>query len=154
MKVSSKIKGGKPHPLISAMIKKYLEANEGRNLTIEIKDSSPTRLAQYGYLHGICYPILIMGFKITNDVVLSLEDVDTVMKLRFWFEEILEPLTGELTKIPKRKRDMNRSEMSEFIQRCIGFGSEYLGVEIPPPSEKKTGEIAEQMESEYLIYSL
>ena len=81
------------------------------------------------------------GIKGATGDVLSLDDIDTLMKLRFWYEEVIDFETGQITKVPKRKREMSKKEMTEYIENISNFVREYFGIE----------NISNQNETEHVI---
>lgn len=134
---------GKPkNPKAMELIGSVFMQNTGKYVKIVAKEATSIKIKQYNYLYGVCYPIISFGIKLTANVVLSINDVDILMKKRFWYTESYtqnESKQWVIEKIPRSKRDMNRAQMTEYIQNCISFGIDELGVDIPQPPQKNKG---------------
>ena len=52
------------------------------------------------------------------------------MKLRFWYEEVVDFETGQITKVPKRKREMSKAQMTEYIENISNFVNDYFGITV------------------------
>lgn len=127
MKLITKIQNGKMPDNSKELILRELSGKTGY-VSIEIKQVGDDKVRQYGYLYGYLYMFVRAGIKGATGDVLSLEDIDTLMKLRFWYEEVIDFETGEITKIPKRKREMSKKEMTEFIENICNFVNDYFGI--------------------------
>lgn len=127
MKILTKIQNGKMPDNSKELIRHELSGKSGY-VSIEIKSVHEDKVRQYGYLYGYLYMFVRAGIKGATGDVLSLEDIDTLMKLRFWYEEIPDFETGQITKIPKRKREMSKKEMTEYIENICNFVNDYFGI--------------------------
>jgi hypothetical protein len=132
MKLYTKINNdGKLPKDVSELIKKQLNNLSGYPVTIEIKKTTEIKLEQWGYLYGVVYPTAQKHF---NDLGhnFSIEGVDAFFKMEFWNEEIPTFSEGEIiiVKIPKRKIQMNRAELSIYIENIKSFLNDY-GCAIP-----------------------
>lgn len=127
MKLLTKIQNGKMPDNSKELIRRELSGKTGY-ISIEIKQVGEDKVRQYGYLYGYLYMFVRAGIKGATGDVLSLDDIDTLMKLRFWYEEVIDFETGQITKIPKRKREMSKKEMTEFIENICNFVNEYFGI--------------------------
>lgn len=142
---------GKPvNPKATQLIESVFSQNAGKYVKVTAKEATSVKIKQYNYLYGICYPIISFGIRLTANVVLSIDDVDILMKKRFWYTESYtqnENKQWVMEKIPRSKRDMNRAQMSDFIQNCINFGIDELGVDIPQPPQKNKGNYENNVEN-------
>lgn len=127
MKIFTKIQNGKMPDNSKELIRRELSGKTGY-VSIEIKQVGDDKVRQYGYLYGYLYMFVRAGIKGATGDVLSLEDIDTLMKLRFWYEEVIDFETGQITKVPKRKREMSKKEMTEFIENICNFVNDYFGI--------------------------
>jgi len=128
MKLISKINNGVLPDNSKELIRRELSGKSGY-FSIEIKQVGEDKVRQYGYLYGYLYMLVRAGIKGATGDVLSLDDIDTLMKLRFWYEEVIDFETGQITKVPKRKREMSKNEMTEYIENISNFVREYFGIE-------------------------
>ena len=129
MKILTKITNGKMPDNSKELIRRELSGKSGY-VSIEIKGVHEDKVRQYGYLYGYLYMFVRAGIKGATGDVLSLEDIDTLMKLRFWYEEVIDFETGQITKIPKRKREMSKKEMTEYIENICNFVNDYFGITV------------------------
>ena len=122
MKIYTKSKEGKLPKDVSELLKKQLSKLSGCSITIEIKKTTEIKLEQWGYLYGVIYPT---AQKFFNDLgsSFSIEDIDIFFKTEFWNEERPVLVDGSVTiiKMPKQKREMNKTELSNYIEQVIYF---------------------------------
>ena len=111
------------------LIRRGLSGKSGY-VSIEIKQVGEDKVRQYGYLYGYLYMLVRAGIKGATGDVLGLEDIDTLMKLRFWYEEVVDFETGQITKVPKRKREMSKAQMTEYIENISNFVNDYFGITV------------------------
>jgi len=135
MKLIVKIENDTTPKTVLQMIEKELQKYNDKAASIEIKEDNPDKIRQYGFLYGAVYPIVQAFVYADTGEKLSLQDTDTLMKLRFWYEEVPDVITGELFKIPKRKRDMNKTEMVIFIENVLGFMHDKYSAKVPEQSD-------------------
>jgi hypothetical protein len=131
LKITSSIRYGKFTKTTQDIIRKYIADNEGKTVTFTIKIERPISYAQYGYLYGVVYPILKKGFEDAIGSDFNIEDVDTMMKMKFHFTSFIDVETGEVCKVIDSKKEMNKVELAQFIDKCINFGLTNLGVSFP-----------------------
>lgn len=87
------------------------------------------------------------GFKhLGNDW--SKERVHAFNLAEFAYEEIVNPTTGEIKRVPGSSRVMNNEQMMEFIEKIKQFSAEWLNVFIPDPA-KQSQLWAVSMEADY-----
>jgi hypothetical protein len=135
MKWGCKVKDGRVSDGVSKEIRAYFLHNEGRHIEIEAKLKSNVTMAQYGYLYAVVYPKIAVYVNDLHQENYGNDDIDTMMKLNFWFDKIIDIETGEVQKVPKFKHKMNKEEMSIFIDKIIKWSAEFLQLVIPSPIE-------------------
>jgi len=138
LEVKSKIVNGKMNPECRKLIADKIQELEGQNVRFILKRASPSSLRQYGYLFAVIYPQIkhrieyLEGLK--NNY--SIDDIDLMMKLKFHSKEMIDHETGEVVKIPLRKRWKNKRQLSEYMDSCIKWAHEYLDIKISEPSHE------------------
>ena len=134
MKLYAKIENGLPET-VKKLIEAEIQNNEGKEISIEIKTTGGDKIRLYGFLYGCVYPIAKIYIQNTTGEAISLQDIDTMFKLRFYYEEVPDRITGELHKIPNRKRDMSKKELSEYTENVLNFMAENFGASFPEQEE-------------------
>lgn len=129
MKLITKLNNGVMPDNSKELIRRGLSGKSGY-VSIEIKQVGEDKVRQYGYLYGYLYMFVRAGIKGATGDVLSLDDIDTLMKLRFWYEEVVDFETGQITKVPKRKREMSKAQMTEYIENISNFVNDYFGITV------------------------
>lgn len=129
MKLITKLNNGVMPDNSKELIRRGLSGKSGY-VSIEIKQVGEDKVRQYGYLYGYLYMLVRAGIKGATGDVLGLEDIDTLMKLRFWYEEVVDFETGQITKVPKRKREMSKAQMTEYIENISNFVNDYFGITV------------------------
>ncbi len=87
-------------------------------------------MMQLGYYYGCVLPLLKKRLqKDGNDF--SIDRIDAFLKTRLFTETLFNPLSGEMEKIVKMKRNATVSEMSEYLKLVIDFCQQDLGLKIP-----------------------
>jgi hypothetical protein len=87
-------------------------------------------MEQLGYYYGCVLPLLQKRLKKDgNDF--SIDRIDAFLKTRLFTETLFNPLSGEMEKIVKMKRNATVLEMSEYLQLVIDFCQTELGMKIP-----------------------
>jgi hypothetical protein len=135
MKFGCKVKEGRVTEGVSKEIRACILHNEGKHIEIEIKRKSNVTQAQYGYLYAVIYPRIKVYINDLHQENYIENDIDIMMKLKFWYDSIIDIDTGEVTKIPKYKHKMNKEEMSKYIDNIIKWCLEFLNLDIPQPVE-------------------
>lgn len=128
LSVTTSIRNGKFTKQSQELIRDYISSHEGRNVTFEIKLVGKITYAQYRYLYGVVYPILKKGFEDVTGEKFSIEDIDTMCKMKFHFTEKIDFETGEVCKIIEKKREMNKTELAIYIEKCVQYGIVTFGL--------------------------
>lgn len=88
-------------------------------------------LPQLAYFYGFVLPIIKSRFEELEGTTFSKEEVMTILKSKFLYEEIM--FEGEFKKFPMSLAKAKKSEILKFISDVINFAREILEVEIPEP---------------------
>lgn len=137
-----KVINGKLPSSISAEIKAFIEANEGRFVTITIARSKSKRSdPQNKFYHAGVVPIVKQGLKDLG-YIMTLAETHEFLKDKFLQEEMVHPETAEVIgKRTKSTTELSKMEMVEYIDSIIQFSAEILGVVIEPPLTQTTIDI-------------
>lgn len=147
MKIIAKLCNGKLEKEASDLIRKELAPfSDNEEVGVEIKRTSKGKIKMHGYLYGIAYPILQDFLFASSGERYAIDDIDTWLKIELWNEEVIcfdefgKPIleNGIIKKmtIPKRKREMSKSELSVFITQITGMCWERFGLELPQNVER------------------
>ena len=136
MKIEAEVKNFKINPDAKQAIFEKIKQHEGQVVTIEVKRKNKSSLAQYGYLYAVVYPAISHQLNFLDGLngTYTPDIVDLMMKMKFWYKEVANPATSELEKFPDLKRDMNKRQLSEYIDSCIKWAREFLSIEISEAS--------------------
>lgn len=108
---------------------------EGKEIEVQVQQRRKHRTdPQNRYYWGVVVEMIRAGMKDMGDVV-SAEQVHEFLKHRYLDKrQRIDPATGEvLYEIAGSTRQLGTAEMSEYVDRCIQFAAEFLGVTIPDP---------------------
>lgn len=103
---------------------------------MEIKEKKKKRSnSQNSYYFGVIVTMVCLRFRdLGHDV--DLQNTHDFLKANFNYKEIVKPETGEVLKIPLKTSELSTIEFSEYIERVIRFGAEFLDIQIPYPNEQ------------------
>ena len=93
----------------------------------EDKKSNP----QLRYFFGIVLPIIKQAFEEMQGETYSKEDIVTLLKDMYFYEEKYSPLSETTIKVPMSLEHAKRSEVAQFIDKCVIFATDILNVKIP-----------------------
>ena len=128
------IKQGKP--LNPAVWRKYLNCLTDGNYLVKIEKRKKRSTNQNSYLHGVIIPMVFDGLRDAGfDEVRTLEDAKLIIKSLFLKKSIVSKSTGEVIEIIQDTSALTTTEFNEFIEAVQKWGSEYLNIYIPNPSE-------------------
>ena len=96
-------------------------------------DSKKT-IPQLAYFFGIVLPIIKERLEELEGTTMTKDDVMTILKSLFLYEEIL--FEGEFKKVPMSLSKAKKNEVHKFIEDVINFGRDMLDVEIPEPTKE------------------
>lgn len=103
---------------------------------MEIKEKKKKRSnSQNSYYFGVVVTMVCLRLRdLGNDV--TIEETHDFLKANFNYKEIVKEETGEILKIPRGTSELSTIEFSEYIERVIRFGAEFLDIQIPLPNEQ------------------
>lgn len=103
---------------------------------MEIKEKKKKRSnSQNSYYFGVVVTMVCLRLRdLGNDV--TIEETHDFLKANFNYKEIVKPETEEVLKIPLKTSELSTIEFSEYIERVIRFGAEFLDIQIPYPNEQ------------------
>jgi hypothetical protein len=93
----------------------------------EDKKSNP----QLRYFFGVVLPIIKQAFEEMQGETYSKDDIVTLLKDMYFYEEIYSPLSETAIKVPMSLEHAKKSEVAEFIDKCVNFAKDILEVDIP-----------------------
>ncbi len=93
----------------------------------EDKKSNP----QLRYFFGVVLPIIKQAFEEMQGETYSKDDIVTLLKDMYFYEEIYSPLSETSIKVPMSLEHAKKSEVAEFIDKCVNFAKDILEVDIP-----------------------
>lgn len=97
----------------------------------EDKKSNP----QLRYFFGIVLPIIKQAFEEMQGEQYSKEEIVTILKDMYFYEEKYSPISGDVIKVPMSLEHAKKSEVAEFINKCVIFATDILDVTIPDSSK-------------------
>lgn len=113
-------------------LQKFLEVHDGEQylLKIEKLDERP-KAKQFRYLYGHVYQV-IQDYLINDSgldrAMASIDNIDNMFKTRYAFVEWYDPLTGEVHKRIKNKREMAKKELTGYINSVTTYAITEWGV--------------------------
>ncbi len=93
----------------------------------EDKKSNP----QLRYFFGIVLPIIKQAFEEMQGETYSKEDIVTLLKDMYFYEEKYSPISQTNIKIPMSLEHAKKAELGKFIEKCVNFATDILNVTIP-----------------------
>lgn len=111
----------------------------GRNecaVIITVKeDSQPKTNKQLRYYFGVVVPYCMMGYRALGWDY-DKEKTDTELRLMYHHEEVTNTQTGENKKYIASLSKASKKDLIEFIDNCVRFAIQELGIMIPAPEDK------------------
>lgn len=134
----SDVKNGRLQKSTSQNIAKELARHEGKRVEIKIRRVSSKRsLPQNNYLHLLFTMFTSELNKLGNNF--AMVEVKELLKAKFALCDVYEESTGEIIgQRIKGTSEMNKTELSDFIDSIIQYGSEMFGFQLPYPNESMT----------------
>ena len=87
-------------------------------------------MEQLGYYYGCVLPIIRRRMAQDGNNF-SIDEIDAFLKNKLFSESKFNPLSGEIERIVKMKRNSTVAEMSEYLQLVIQFCNDNLGLRVP-----------------------
>ena len=123
------------------LILDVLSTFEGKEVTITIQRKRKQRSgAQNAYLHGYLFPAIYYGLIEAgfNKESISVKKVKEEMKSLFLRESIYNEKTDRYIEFVKGTSECSTVELSEFIDNCIRWASEEIGIILFYPNEQSS----------------
>lgn len=103
---------------------------KGLQVNLEIKSTRELRtLSQLGYYWAVIIPTIQAYFRDSGQKM-SQTEVHYFLKLEFYYEEIISPITDRVIREPKSLVGISIDRMSEFINDIIIWAAG-IGLDIP-----------------------
>ena len=96
-----------------------------------VRDEDKKSNPQLRYFFGIVLPIIKQAFEEMQGEEYSKEDIVNVLKDMYFYEEKYSPISETTIKIPMSLEHAKKSEVAEFIDKCVNFAKDILNVDIP-----------------------
>jgi len=131
------IKEGKLHIINRNIFDNDIARMDGKSVEIVIQPKKKTRSNQQNRFYwSVVVALIKEGFVNMGHEDVTAEDVHSFLKSRFLSKEIVNNDTGEIVNIPTGTSNLSTTDFMTFIDKCMKFASEYLGVVIPEPSSQ------------------
>jgi len=91
---------------------------------------------QNKYYHGCMVPLVKQGLIDMGWDIRDEDEAHEFIKEKFLRKKIVNKETGEVKEIPGSTAKLTTVQFNELIEDVIRFGAEYLGIQIPYPSEQ------------------
>jgi hypothetical protein len=132
----AKIKDGRIIPVKGFDLPSLLEEYDDMEVKISFeKLTSKGSNAQFGLLYGYIYPTIKERLEDMGYEDLTIENLDYMFKEQFATQEVVNVLTGEITKRIKSKAEFTKTEFKEYIDKILKFCSEKLEIIIEIETE-------------------
>ncbi len=102
-------------------------------ITIAQPEVETVSTKQRRYLFGVVYRDAVAAFHEAGVEAMSKERLHELMKLRHNWEDVTDPMTGEIVRVGKSTKGLPTGPMTVFIDNVMLDLSTYLGIVFPPP---------------------
>lgn len=132
----SRVKNGKLQPSTAKLLVKSIEANEGKNVVITIEKLSAKRSIQHNkFIHVMFTQFTDALNDLGNDF--TMEDVKMLCKTKFALIDVVNEATGEvLGQRVQGTHEMNKDELSVFIDKVITWAADFFSIKLYYPNEE------------------
>jgi len=111
-----------------------LKAWVGERITITIAQETQARSQRaHNYLFGVVYTEAIRAFQDRGDDNLSIVRLHEIMKLAHNWEDVVNPMTGEIVRVAKSTKELPVEEFCVFVDHVMFDLATYLGIVFSPP---------------------
>ena len=138
MKLHTRILNGKIPQYSRNEIKNFLEKNEGKEISIEIKKISYQRSnPQNKFYWGVWIPIIQQALSELSGELVSIEETHNIIKINCNYKEIVNENTGEIARRTKSTSELSTAEWEqEFKPRIQKWALDFLNITLPEPNEQ------------------
>jgi len=124
------------NPLHKRLLVNHVKGLEGVHRVNISKVRAQRTLSQNAYLHGVVFTLAAKGFCEAWGGDWNMDRAKTVLKDEFLRFPVVNQNTGEVHAWETRSTaDLNIEECSRFIEQCIEYCQDKLGVPVPPANE-------------------
>jgi hypothetical protein len=135
---NGQIRNGSLHIIHRSKFDQFIAGCGWNQVEIIIRKKKKKRsLSQSAYLFGVVYHVVQEGIEDLWGESISKEDIHLMLKMKFLYREIIDPSTGEITRLPKSTADISTSEMMGYIAEIGGWARDYLNIELPEPNTQQ-----------------
>jgi len=135
---SGQVRNGVLHIIHRSKFDQFIAGCGWNQCEIVLRKKKKKRsLSQSAYLFGVVYNCVQEGIRDLWGEQISKEDVHLMLKMKFLYREIIDPSTGEITRLPKSTADISVSEMMDYIAEITVWSQEFLGITIPEPNSQQ-----------------
>lgn len=118
------------------VLKDYIDTLKGVYRIDLVRVRNQRTLSQNAYFHGVIVPLVARAWSAIEGYEVGPWEAKARLKDMFLRVPVVNRSTGEVTGWYTRgTSDLDVPEMSAFIERCIAFARDDLGVEVPPAEE-------------------
>ena len=127
--MGDKLEADSPKVVAAAM-----RAWKGERVTVTLAQEVQQRSQRaHNYLFGVVYTEAVRAFHDRGDVNMSMPRLHELMKLAHNWEDVVNPITGEIVRVAKSTKDLPVDEHCVFLEKVMLDLSEYLGIVFSPP---------------------
>ena len=121
---------GQLRPADPVMWRSYLARQKGRDVWITVVRQSKAHTdSQRAYYFGVIVDM------IAAEIGESKEETHELLKAKFLKPRRIELLSGKMLEMPPSTKLLTTEEMTTYIDECLRFGAEFLGLYIPSPDQ-------------------
>jgi hypothetical protein len=115
-----------------------IEHFAGKDVSVRIERAGRRRSNdQNAYYWGVVVPYILDGFLALGENDLNADMVHEFLKLQYLPAQIVDKETGEEQyRFPRSTKKLKTWEFCLYIDNCIQFAAEKLGVIVPPPTSE------------------
>jgi hypothetical protein len=128
----AKIENGKLLLHNDKRLKADISTLPDQEVILTIKKRGSKSLAQTGYLFGVVYQECRLGF-LNLGYRMSIEEVHRFFKIKFLPVHIMDSQGTIIGEWEGTTTDMNKAEMTDYIEQIRQYAAENLSVHIPDP---------------------
>lgn len=126
------LQGGKLSKFNAAAIKEWLLNHQNEIISIELKLNKKRSNPQNRYYWGVVLPLIQQGINNLGNEF-TIDDTHDYLKAEFNTKDVI--IVDELKTIPQSTANLTTEEFNTYIEKCVRFAAEMIGIIIPEPNE-------------------
>ena len=136
------------------IVEQWVKSENAQEVMLAVRITSPHQQKtneQLGYYFVEVLPKITCGFQMYGNEY-DINIVDELLKRKFLSDKIYDPIEDTWELIPKSKAKISKEEMSDLIDQCIRFASEYfpeVTIEDPEDYKRRKGITNDEWEQGY-----